>query len=109
MLLAPGSFVSVAFSFSGQAFSGNPFFPAPPGSGLPTILLLARGGFISGGTGDFFNIALAGAGGIASWNLILGNEVKTVVPEPATGSMLGLGLMGLAGAAAAARRRQGPN
>ncbi|MBW2244421.1 MAG: hypothetical protein JRH01_20745, partial [Deltaproteobacteria bacterium] len=84
VFLAPGSSVSAFFSFGGQAYSGNG--AAFPGSGAPTIVPLVRSGFIGGGSGSFVNIALAG-GGPASWNIILGNEVKTVVPEPATGSM----------------------
>ena len=57
------------------------------------------------GSGNFTfsgNITVAGLGVLGSaftFNILLGNEVRTVIPEPSTGLMvaMGLGLLGIAG------------
>jgi len=105
--LAPGSYVGVFSSFfHGQAASAGGLFPAPPGGGFPTLASIIRTIFITGGTGTASFLHVSGfSAQTANHYLLLGNEVKTFVPEPATGSLLGLGLIGLAGFTAAARRQ----
>ena len=90
-------------SYYGSAASGT----KPNGALVPTLSALANPMFLSGTTGSANFIHVTGlSSGYAAHTFVLGNEVRTVVvPEPSTGALVALGLVGLVGTAARSRRR----
>ena len=94
---AAGSFTAVVPAFSG---TGGGFT-------VPTVVAFARsfaaiGGF---GSGLLAHVSMP-AGAPVTHSFLLGAEVRTAVPAPAAGPLVGLGLIGLGAAAVRSRRRR---
>lgn len=101
-------------------FAGNPFnaffyyliSASPVGlSGASPVASVTNGSldyrvgtYASPYKSTVFLKGLTTQGGSFHHVFFIGNEVRTVVPEPTTGTLLGLGLLGLAGAASRKRR-----
>jgi hypothetical protein len=91
-----------AFTFIGQAASG--VFAGPT---VPTYSPISRYVSVVSGMGSGVVRGVSGDQGNLFYHpFSLGNEVRTVIPEPGTGTLFGLGLVGLGAAATRLRRRR---